>query len=309
MGVLNVRDRLSSLKRLEKRILSGEDVSEEDWRSVADGDARTHIESLAVAAAGGVHVPAAQEWLIRSLPGLLLAVPPRSILNDEGERRRLEGAWNDVLATRPTDADALVNAFNFSATWNYEMAKDAIGQALEVAPSSWSVRERAGIFEVWGADEGRAERTYQGAKDHLTAALKLARPPWNRFEAELAVASYLTGDREAADQLAHAAITDGSFNIDPNRHLGHTVLGLLCVQHGEVDAASEHLRNSQVPRLGWMGPSFRLAAELLGAGRVTDVSNYLSYASGCWSEGRERVIAWSAAIGRGERPRLANPGR
>jgi len=96
---------------------------------------------------------------------------------------------------------------------------------------------------------------------------------------------------------------------DSDVHAAHIILGLVDLREGKVDGAEEHLRAASRVRTvePWeatFGPDFRLARDLLRAGRREAVLEYLSRYRQLWKlrRGRRQLDDWIAAIGREEDP-------
>jgi hypothetical protein len=96
---------------------------------------------------------------------------------------------------------------------------------------------------------------------------------------------------------------------DTEVHAAHIILGLVDLREGNVDGAEEHLRAASRVRTvePWeatFGPDFRLARDLLRAGRREAVLEYLSRYRQLWKSrrGRTQLDDWIAAIGREEDP-------
>lgn len=96
---------------------------------------------------------------------------------------------------------------------------------------------------------------------------------------------------------------------DSDVHAAHIILGLVDLREGNVDGAEEHIRAASRVRTvePWeatFGPDFRLARDLLRAGRREAVLEYLSRYRQLWKSrrGRTQLDDWIAAIGREEDP-------
>lgn len=101
----------------------------------------------------------------------------------------------------------------------------------------------------------------------------------------------------------------GGHPPDSGVHAAHIILGLVDMREGNVDGAEEHLRAASGVRTvePWeatFGPDFRLARDLLRAGRREAVLEYLSRYRQLWKSrrGRTQLDDWIAAIGREEAP-------
>lgn len=96
---------------------------------------------------------------------------------------------------------------------------------------------------------------------------------------------------------------------DRNVHAAHIILGLVDLREGNVSGAEEHLRAASRVRTvePWeatFGPDFRLARDLLRAGRREAVLEYLSRYRQLWKSrrGQTQLDDWIAAIEREEDP-------
>jgi hypothetical protein len=101
----------------------------------------------------------------------------------------------------------------------------------------------------------------------------------------------------------------GGHPPDSDVHAAHIILGLVDLREGHVDGAEEHLRaasrvQSVEPWEATFGPDFRLARDLLRAGRRGAVLEYLGRYRPLWKSrrGRTQLDDWIAAIGREEDP-------
>jgi len=96
---------------------------------------------------------------------------------------------------------------------------------------------------------------------------------------------------------------------DTEVHAAHIILGLVDLGEGNVSGAEEHLRAASRVRTvqPWeatFGPDFRLARDLLRAGRREAVLEYLSRYRQLWKSrrGQTQLDDWIAAIEREEDP-------
>ena len=212
------------------------------------------------------------------------------------------GVSPPVVVDVPSDPVVAEHAFDFYKLWQPAEAERVIKAALTLDDGRWSAHVRAACLFA-------QNECYPAAADHYERALDLMRPPTDRFEGEAALAAYLAGRPERAKELADRALEFRGFNIDVNFHLGQTVIGLLAVDAGEIEAAESALRSACVTSLPASGPSFRLARRLLREGRVDGVKKYLQHIGGVWRQGSERCRAWLSDLEAGGLPEMANPGR
>jgi hypothetical protein len=174
--------------------------------------------------------------------------------------------------------------------------RNAAQQAL-----MWRERHRAAAVreaETYGRDPEfvRALYAYALAFSELEAgALERAR----RFASE---------SLELKDIEARLGMYGGN-PPDTEVHAAHIILGLVDLREGNVDGAEEHLRAASRVRTvePWeatFGPDFRLARDLLRAGRREAVLEYLSRYRQLWKSrrGQTQLDDWIAAIEREEDP-------
>jgi hypothetical protein len=100
------------------------------------------------------------------------------------------------------------------------------------------------------------------------------------------------GDLNRAEAAARELLNDdatnaeGEWSVDDRRHMGHTLLGHVCLRRGDVDgAATELIRSAQVeatPVLGSFGPDLGLAWQLLLAGRGDEVAQFAQLFGRFW---------------------------
>lgn len=89
-------------------------------------------------------------------------------------------------------------------------------------------------------------------------------------------------------------------------HHGHTALGRLALQAGNIQSAKEYLLRAGEtpgsPQLDSYGPNTVLASELLQAGERDAVLEYFALCSRFWKMGDKKLARWSAQIRLGENP-------
>ena len=89
-------------------------------------------------------------------------------------------------------------------------------------------------------------------------------------------------------------------------HDVHTVLGLVAVHEGDLDAAQFHLLKSGMttgsPTLNSFGPNMSLAKTLLEAGQSEVVLQYFDECEGFWEMGGETLAKWRAVVESGGVP-------
>lgn len=115
---------------------------------------------------------------------------------------------------------------------------------------------------------------------------------------------------EAADlarrAIELAAANEKDWNHGNALHAGHTVLGLLALQEGEIEEAIRDLHASGnvrgSPQLASFGPSMQLAKELLIRGQVKPVVEFLCQCRSFWESGDLWLDVWKRKIESGRVP-------
>ncbi len=110
----------------------------------------------------------------------------------------------------------------------------------------------------------------------------------------------------AEELLAAAAEHPKDWNYGNALHDGHTVLGRLALRRGDTAAAREHMlasaRTPGSPQLRSVGPTMRLAKDLLDKGEKDAVIEYLTLCGNFWTAGALNLSAWSQAVRDGRAP-------
>ena len=110
----------------------------------------------------------------------------------------------------------------------------------------------------------------------------------------------------AEELLAAAALHTSDWNYGNALHDGHTVLGRLALLRGDTAKAREQLlasaRTPGSPQLRSLGPTMKLAKELLDKGEKDAVVEYLTLCRNIWTMGLTSLSAWSQAVREGRTP-------
>jgi ketosteroid isomerase-like protein len=129
--------------------------------------------------------------------------------------------------------------------------------------------------------------------------------------APAALGAYYLGDFVQAQTLAQQAIAasqdyTSNWNYSNAIHTGHTVLGLVALQNGQMGLALEHLQMSGdvkgSPQLGSFGPHMLLAKELLIHGQAVHVAAYFEQCRKFWNMGQVWLDVWHKKISKGQVP-------
>lgn len=117
------------------------------------------------------------------------------------------------------------------------------------------------------------------------------------------LAKFAEAEAIARKAIQVASSFEDNWNFGNATFAGHTVLGLLALQRGNVEQAIQELhasaKNRGSPQLGSFGPTMRLAKELLLQGRSEEVIAFLHQCLAFWKMGNEWVEVWEKKIRRG----------
>ena len=126
-----------------------------------------------------------------------------------------------------------------------------------------------------------------------------------------AMAAYTLSHHEVARQIANDALAlapahADDWNYGNAIHFGHTVLGLLALDAGDVRTALERLclsgETPGSPQLNSFGPSMRLARALLRSAESAAVLAYLQQCRRFWKVGQTWLNIWESKVARGATP-------
>ena len=127
----------------------------------------------------------------------------------------------------------------------------------------------------------------------------------------VAAAAYHLERFEDARQYAEKALSlapsfEKNWNYGNAIHFGHTVLGLLAINQGDMQCAIEQLIKSGEtpgsPQLNSFGPTMQLAKELLNRGEIQVALAYLNQCRRFWKLGDVWIDVWSNKILAGSVP-------
>ncbi|MHA2904257.1 hypothetical protein ACW9FB_17465 [Ralstonia mannitolilytica] len=176
-------------------------------------------------------------------------------------------------------------------TYEEEIEKEPFAPEVEAALRETAVgRAPEKLAKLAGAQsEDEAFVHLPGA---ATAAFHLGQFPDAKLHAERA--------------LTLAPRYRNSWNYGNTVHLGHTVLGLLALNAGDVSRAVTELHASACiegsPQLNSFGPTMQLAKALLREGQVGPVLAYLERCRSFWEMGGAWLDIWERKIRAGQVP-------
>ncbi len=99
---------------------------------------------------------------------------------------------------------------------------------------------------------------------------------------------------------------DKNWNTGNAIHHSHTIIGLINLEHGNIQSAINHLIKSSKttgsPQLNSFGPSFLLAKKLYEHGEDDSVIKYLDNCQNFWKSNNGLLSKWVSEIKKGETP-------
>lgn len=238
-------------------------------------------------------------WFIRHAPAEpVLRTPFAAVESPEAEE-----AWTAQLARHPSDAAVLAGASHFFADRDAPLAASLLARAKALEPS--------GDWEWTYVPPGHEPKS-PGA---LEAELEAEGDERRRFYllTDLLRASGEAGDAERTRRYAQTLLDlsprfPNDWNYGNGLHAGHSALGLLALDSGDVAEAVRRLLASGEtpgsPQLDTFGPGFELARRLLAQGEREAVRGYLERCGRFWEMGRAKLDTWLQALAAGQTPDL-----
>lgn len=110
----------------------------------------------------------------------------------------------------------------------------------------------------------------------------------------------------ALDYLDEAENNRGSSNYGNAIHQANTLLGLVELQHGRIDRATDYLLSAAQtpgsPQINTYGPNMLLAERLLALGQRRPVMRYLTECRRLWFLSFGTLLKWRWQVQRGTTP-------
>ncbi len=257
-------------------------------------------------------------WVTRNRPGSDMAAVPdmqacrRS--DDPKLRSLLIKLWNGHVKRHPRDTAILRNAANFFLACDRTRAEDILRHAETVEPGNGDWPRRLAQVYLLGTCTTEAGVKYTAGANALKALMRARRlAPTEDHKLmlldDLARAAYFskhyyktkTYVRELIENVVNRDWEQGSV-----MNLGHTLLGLIAIELGDVKEARTHLLDSGnvrgTPHLSVVGPNMALAHALLEKQERDIVLEYFSRCAIFWTLGGTRLKAWRAAVEAGRMP-------
>jgi tetratricopeptide (TPR) repeat protein len=247
-------------------------------------------------------------------------------LSPEGFQK-VEHEWKRLLDENPEDHLIALGAANFYCSKDVERARDILKIFVEKDSNQAEVWLHLGRYTnnpherlccfleaqkkgatqpnllVWIARSAIEACEFQTAEEYAIKLLDLVNNARNEYGDKLDwnekggalfnKALQDTGDRSNARKLVNE-ISAHAYH----KHWGHTVLGHVSLQKGDLQAALSHLRESgEVAgdcRLSSYGPSLTLAKEICVLGEWASVAGYLKACETFWDD--ERLPIWVSMV-------------
>lgn len=222
------------------------------------------------------------------------------LASSDSERPRAFLILQEPLEANPKDAELWADAGRVCTEPRERLR--LYQQARRLDPS----HENLPVWIAWAAMDARDfVEAEQIGRELLSLAAELRAVHGERLDWTDGDGKVWTRARIACKSRSKA--TELVFAISHNAdltHWGHTTLGIVAANRGDIVAAREHLcLSSKVvggPRLSSYGPSFRLARELMQHGEWIAIGEYLRGVRTFWDS--EDLDGWLVQIERREQP-------
>ena len=254
--------------------------------AVEPNDVRARVQLLVHYWRTGSHASRHVEhvvWLVDHRPELDLG-PPATITHSEGyARARL--AWLAAIDRDPHRWPILVNASNFFAVADTDLALDLLRRCVALHPEVMEWHERIAFLLMLGSDHSDeaafVDRAREAANELVIAiSLSLDAARRSQQEVELANVYFVAGDMERASTTARSLLEphegDDTRVAAERLHRGHIVLGHIALGAGDITEAMKHLRAATaLPDRPRYKPDAKLARALIDAGEYDAVIEYI----------------------------------
>lgn len=201
--------------------------------------------------------------------------------------------WRNVVDAG-SSGEALLNAFRFFELGDEDYAGTLLTRGLTAAPSCSKWHSAAGSYYLRRGVRNADRTQLLLAHAHYAEALSLSEDEGGSALGLVAYSALKAGKAEDARHAATEAVTRGSRD-GGDQHLGHTVLGILACERGDLEQAAHHLLASAkyVPEhyLIAFGPRLDLARRLLVAGAGGSVEAFVAELMARWPSGAARLKA------------------
>ncbi|MBI5527321.1 MAG: hypothetical protein HY897_13380 [Deltaproteobacteria bacterium] len=240
-------------------------------------------------------------------------------LHSELKRYNAIAAWEEQIAKFHGNAVVFGNAARFFIPCDLDRAETYLKRAKALDPDNDEWPEQlAHVYSLRAKRHGQESRKRDDATKalaELDIAFGLSESEEDKYQLLdlLATAAVEAGELEKAGRYA-MKLLKGAKECAANWHYGnaifegHTVLGRVALQKGDLESAKMHLleagKTPGSPQLDSFGPDMTLAKALLEKGEKAAVVRYLELCSTFWESGREALSEWRAQIADGKTPDL-----
>ncbi|MBP6744621.1 hypothetical protein KA344_05275 [bacterium] len=206
-------------------------------------------------------------------------------------------AWLEHVHDDCADVTILSHASKFFLLRDNEFAVSLIERARKIEPANQILLEDLAFVYHLGLireyDQSWLQRAFEVHKE-----LVASKPNDVKYLAEFATISLKAGEYALARETAEAVLRSSKAPNLAEIHEAHSVLGLLYLNEGDLDAAKCELLK------GGIWPEFDLENELIGRGESKVVCAHLWRCMSVWKLGRIQLLAWLVELWFGGKPTL-----
>ncbi|HEY6728732.1 MAG TPA: hypothetical protein VI197_32195 [Polyangiaceae bacterium] len=207
---------------------------------------------------------------------------------------RVAASWRSAV-DKSSNTSALLNAFHFFELGDEDYAGRLLKRGLAASPSDSVWHSAAGSYYLRRGARNADRTQLLLAHAHYAEALSLSECEQDSALGLVAYSALKAGKPEDARQAALQAVAGRGPARGVNQHLGHTVLGMLACERGDLEQAASHLLASaaDVPQsyLSTSGPRLELAQRLLVTGKSVPVEAFVAKLVSIWPCGAARLHA------------------
>lgn len=254
------------------------------------GNARLHAEQAV--------------WFAANLPGSEILKEVRinsDQMTDAHTFDLVSDLFRKALDKQPKSVPLLMNYARFIKIGGTQEAIELQKRAVAIHPRDASLYYELGMtYQL--ADCGIFNRSPENAPQALANLIKARDLGYEMNGSYITKSAFQAGETAIAIREAKAGLKDK--NDGDAFHCGHTILGQIALQKGDIASAKSHLLASAKvegsPVLGSFGPSMDLAKLLLEKGERSTVEEYLKLCGEFWED--ERQVSWLKEVRDGGTP-------
>ena len=259
-------------------------------------------------------------WFIKNYPDSAAAGDHAShvmgSMNPLGYLRAKE-LWLEQVNAHEQNVSILVNGADFFLQDDREKAEELLKKAQALEPDNTNITKKLALaYQLSGMVSGILGNSNSESRDQYEKAIaqyeRALKQTANGSEKpslliNIAKIAFQLGQMDKAKTFADRLLKEHSSDGDAV-HYGNTVLGLLAVEAGKIEAANKYLiesgKTKGSPVLGTSGPSMSLANALLEKGQTDTVLEYFNLCEKFWTmpAGAKKLEEWKAAVEAGVAP-------